>query len=364
MNEVQALEETVTAADNALRHTERINHEHEDSETQILTSRSTGGEIVSIGRVLPTILVGLEHFGDAGGLMPFRGRVTHSCIRILKCLLDRICYLPVTCAEKHADQHDHRTSNTQSRKRITKCRTCKERSLKCDQRTPTCRNCQRNGLNCDRTFSSSARPPSDAPPPRLSRDILKLCELTVKFVNCLDATKAAHKVILEGFLFVFLDRIGKGLKHSVFESYAPNQNDAQEESRKDNPPIASLPSQANSLEDVSFKAQAPYLIWLLQRIQPLIFTTPHSEEPIQSAPLDKNISAFARDQLQNTLLKAVFGDDAPADYEPALESVSTPTDVLAHESAKVDVDVKDWYTHEVWRLLGWDVLRSRGSKDV
>ena len=212
-------------------------------------------------------------------------------------------------------------------------------------------------------MSSSARPLSIAPPPRLSRGILQLGELIVKFVDCLDTTKPAHKIILEGFLFIFLDRIGKGLKHSVFEPYATNQN-AQEDSRKDNPPIASLFSRANSQENVSFKAQAPYLIWLLERIQPLKLLPPHSVEPPQSATPDTNITSFARDQLQYTLLKAVFGDDAPADYEPALELVSTLTDVPVPGSASVDVDVKDWYMHEVWRLLGWDVLRSRRSNGI
>ena len=315
-----------------------------------------------IGRVFPTLLHGLEQLSDARGCMPFEGRVAHSCIRILQCLLDRMCFLSVTRAEERADQYDNGTSNTQSRKKMSKCRTCKERSLKCDQRTPTCRNCQRNGLHCDRAIgsSSSARQPSISQPVGLSRNMLKLCELTASFVNCLDATKAMHKIILEGFLFVFLDKIGKGLKQFVFESH-----DVKECGRED-PSNGSAPfaSQVNCQEDATFKAQAPYLIWLLERIQPLASPPPPNLEPPHPVHPNNSIATFARDQLQYTLLKAVFGDDAPANYEPAIKPLPALADVQGQESASADVDVKDWYTHEVWRLLGWDVLRSHGTRDL
>jgi len=65
--------------------------------------------------------------------------------------------------------------------------------------------------------------------------------------------------------------------------------------------------------------------------------------------------------LQHTLLNAVFGAQTGefmhALREPCFLSDNLNVDADVHTLASMDDgNVRDWYKHEIWRCVGWDVL--------
>lgn len=163
--------------------------------------------------------------------------------------------------------------------------------------------------------------------------IMKLCKLVITLLYNLDPAKSTHKNILEGYLYHLVTRVGKAL-----ESFTIGGRPFG---------IQSFFTAASDAE--AFEAQAPYLIWMLNCTQQF-----SSRISLSTNAID------ARIRLQNTLFRAVFGDQANAIFEPALEPPQSPpdneimTDIDAQTGA---ADIRDWFKSEVWRLIGFDVLR-------
>ena len=68
--------------------------------------------------------------------------------------------------------------------------------------------------------------------------------------------------------------------------------------------------------------------------------------------------ATARKTFQRTLCNSIFGDDSNTRFEPALKSIHPP-DGDGAEIPTMDLpdeDVQTWFKHQVWRIVGWDVL--------
>ncbi len=114
------------------------------------------------------------------------------------------------------------------------------------------------------------------------------------------------------------------------------------------------------------EGQAPYLIWMLNRSQPFssaITNSPDDRRQINMAQPDSSPNDLyedARIRLQHTLVRAVFGEQAAASFEPALEPPHDPSEdelVTDFDKENETADVSDWFKNEVWRLVGWDVLR-------
>ena len=191
-------------------------------------------------------------------------------------------------------------------------------------------------------------------------------------LSCLEITKPAHHEILEGFHYFLLQKVGRGLKDSVF---GVEQNAVGSECRKDD---ASTKQSTGLAKDSSgnvdaTRFQAPYLVWTLSQVRSLLSDRLQSssaanlreqseyetQEASTTVHIPGAISDFANIRLQNTLLKAVFGDETSSEFTPALnvphhlpESEPLSNFDLPSDNA----NIRDWYKHEVWQILGWDVL--------
>lgn len=173
-----------------------------------------------------------------------------------------------------------------------------------------------------------------------------------------------QKSLIEGFLFVILEQVGKTLGLLVFKQLLSDpETDA-----------GSMPGCLTHLQthphDASVADQAAawngkHLIWILERAMafanrnlPALNT---SERPEASANESQPLNLFERvkTSLQNTLLKGVFGTTDPAFNDDSLklpDEVTCPQIGDTTSFANADEDPKEWFSQEVWRILGWDSL--------
>ncbi len=192
----------------------------------------------------------------------------------------------------------------------------------------------------------------------------------------LQPTQAAHCELLEGFLYVLLERIGHVLHGFVFkepDGIDLNINTRASRSRalRENP--------AHEAEQRAKRAETYYLIWILERAlasfpqdSPGDFAHAwdpskglrNSIEHIKStsgAPMRKELlSETARTRLQKTLLRGMFGDDLRRFQDclqkPTISEIAPEMPTVARQS----YDTEDWFKSQIWRLIGWEIL----SKDV
>ena len=187
-----------------------------------------------------------------------------------------------------------------------------------------------------------------------------------------DTAKPTHKAILEGCFFLLVTRVGEVLRDFTIGerpfgiqgvAATSRHSSHARQRRRVKSPNAATDTEAS-------EAQAPYLIWMLSRTMRLSTSMSFANEPITSsdqrsetARQDIPPSALYKDahvRLQHTLVRAVFGERVAANFEPALKPPHTPLDDDFRKDWDTQiekVDVSDWFKNEVWRLVGWDVLR-------
>ena len=295
--------------------------------------------IIQIGRAFPHFLAHLHTLSELPESEVLCGKVISESIEIFRLLFQRICDLAV------ADAKPNQGTLVSSEK-------------------------QRNGHEKpDATYSFDKRPAT-------SPSIMRTCRLAISLMLTLDPAKTTHKKILEGCLYLLLTRVGKVLRDftigaspfgNVSKVATPDHDPYQEERQLNVSGAAS-----NTAASVVSDAQAPYLIWMLGHVPS--FSSSMSPAPNgtttslghgrQIQPNGSYCTMYndAHLQLQRTLVRAVFGEEVAASFQPALE----PPDVLSDEDLVTDfeiptetADMRDWFKNEVWRLVGWDVLRGK-----
>lgn len=172
---------------------------------------------------------------------------------------------------------------------------------------------------------------------------------------------------MEGLLYFLFSRVGTVLKIFVFENDYP----------EDFLGVLSSSSQITAIypdyeqDQRNAKAQAAYLIYLLDRLMSLIRegsrNATHSSSPTPATPplgiARQKLSKIPSSALQDTLLHVIFGVSAePADFSDMLTPPTSPEENLRHGIADTllgegdESGVEDWFKREVWRVVGWDVL--------
>lgn len=169
----------------------------------------------------------------------------------------------------------------------------------------------------------------------------KLCRLLTTMAASLEPSNAMHQHIMDGLLFFLLTRVGHLLSAFVF-----SDDTTTTPIQAQNKTTTSRPSQGSSIHE----SEAPHLISLLTHLMPLI-----------ARPSPLLLAEKAKMTLQHTLLTAVFGAQTSefvhALKEPCFSPDNLDADANAHALAsRDDGNVRDWYKHELWRCLGWDVL--------
>ncbi|KAL2011507.1 hypothetical protein VTN00DRAFT_4225 [Thermoascus crustaceus] len=197
---------------------------------------------------------------------------------------------------------------------------------------------------------------------------MQIARTLATMILSLSSSKTEHRNLLDGYLFVLLNRVGKTLCLFVFRDLQLRP-DLRTDATK-------LPLPAGlrvaGLDDASLRvaeSEAKYLVWLLERAVAFVDTFPVPLPPetsggVQSSAGSASLLSRAKAKLQNTLLRAVFGEDDPL-FKDHLNPPKQPdVDRLAHVWASVqcpEKSVPEWFTQEVWRLLGWDVLVKKTS---
>ena len=188
---------------------------------------------------------------------------------------------------------------------------------------------------------------------------LELSYLANMILESLDRSKPAHIGIIEGCLYFLLQSVGKVLEVFVF---GEQQSDTRSAGPHNHPPSES--PRNCSLPDMNLliaESEASSIIPILQ--QAMAFRIPRS---LQRASAHSQIrtsqSSLLRkpeQQLQHTLLRATLGDHA-GDFMNALKPPSGQAIKLEdHGLSPGQENIREWYKHQVWRLVGWEILREQ-----
>ncbi|KAJ5347608.1 hypothetical protein MYU51_003677 [Penicillium brevicompactum] len=172
-----------------------------------------------------------------------------------------------------------------------------------------------------------------------------LGDLLCTMALSLDLARLADQEVMEGFLFLLLRRIGNMLALHVFHDIRLPMGVC---------PGMSFPEGLEKMTDEGLtpsqaQIETRYLVRLLGRI---FDVEPH---PSTKALAFSQFVTNAKDRLQKTLLRAVFGSDEHM-FQEVLRRPKTPPplDGLPTEQEKFT----DWLTQELWRLVGWDMLKT------
>jgi hypothetical protein len=209
-------------------------------------------------------------------------------------------------------------------------------------------------------------------PPRSNLDEMSnvLTTLVIHFFQALDLSKLAHDQLLDSLIYIFLDHLGSSLSLVVFADIdATSPTTAQLGFL----PPRGLKATSHVDQETATKTaqyEARYLVTILHHLMQCIDKRQSLEKSIFNPPLtlDNSLtngdSAFAtevRIKLQKTLLRGVFGEDDES-FRDALQRPDTKVlDDHFHVASSGQVEPREWFVGEVWRLLGWSVLTGNGG---
>ncbi|KAF2236227.1 hypothetical protein EV356DRAFT_531162 [Viridothelium virens] len=214
-----------------------------------------------------------------------------------------------------------------------------------------------------RRSSSNKRSPWNDKIPR------SLSNFLTHAVMALDPDSVSHRELFEGFMFALLDRLGKGLYLFTFGRLRADTIEDDLSPSKD------------SAQDKKFRKvmemEAPYLLNIFERAMSV--AARHLGDPSLATPRRSTISRpskkpgstgkesitrtqpilsmYAKERLQQTLVNAIFGPqkDTDKDFSDCLKIPGKPP-ALVHPPVLGEQEVSTWYTRELWKLLGWDIL--------
>jgi hypothetical protein len=220
--------------------------------------------------------------------------------------------------------------------------------------------------NKTRAKATSATKESNAP--------RTLTQFFNALMSHLDKNDPNHREIFEGLLFILMERVGKRLFYCTFgrNRSATVQGDIALPPNHDHPAVIAR----QETEALSVRLEVQSLVTILERAISLApyhinaritsSSPAHKSQktsgitrsltlrnlpPASKAPL----STQAKDRLQRTLVKCIFGQD---DHDEFSDVLRMPARLGGLPSvAKVeDKDVNEWFQGEVWRLVGWELL--------
>ncbi|KAL8938073.1 MAG: hypothetical protein Q9216_004088 [Gyalolechia sp. 2 TL-2023] len=318
-------------------HNNRVDGDFRPSEVSVNVRTDEESEITldpAIGRtVLSQLLAATDGFGHTSDTIGFQKQLVYLMVKFLDDLLNSICSLAaaITTAPHPSKQAPARRRSTRGKKQV-------------------------------------------APPiPEVAPDesIMRRCNFLVNAIQALHKGRITDQAIMEGFLFFLLRKIGRMLKVFVFGEQDEDWKAVW--GGKDATACVSVESESLKQEErCARERQAPYLIWLLERTL-VIFESDGNQG---SQTRDSNQTAHnsrkkigrvtrSRDvkiQLQQTILKEVVGGNFQ-EFSAALNEPDDPGLSIEPWEAGRQANVVDHFKAEVWRLIGWDCLKSHNNWD-
>ncbi|KAK2804232.1 hypothetical protein FQN51_002321 [Onygenales sp. PD_10] len=196
--------------------------------------------------------------------------------------------------------------------------------------------------------------------------------LIATMILSLNPIRPEENNLLEGFLYAVLEHVGKTLCLFVFKELHSNP------ALRLNSEKLPMPGNFNELNlcadkiDIAQRAaglEARHLVWILERAiaftdqfeKPPAIPTSGDWGPAASNKSPPGILESVKVKLQNTLLKGIFGEEG-REFNNSLKLPEMPSysvadgDLSRWSYADAETDPSEWFTQEIWRLVGWDVL--------
>lgn len=222
--------------------------------------------------------------------------------------------------------------------------------------------------------------PSEPTHHPLSQDAGKVigafCHLLATMILSLDPARMDQQDLLEGYMYVLLRYIGRTLGLFVFKDLTSNpeiRTDKLKLLLPDSLLKTPIDSADFAVRELVAVWESKHLLWVLDRA--MAFIVRHNlgfGAEIESDPANSNGTSSTqffqsgllkqvRDKLQSTLLLGVFGDHEPSFQDSLKMPVEVPAPAISVGSSQ-DVDPGEWFTQEIWRLVGWDMLLRGGPR--
>ncbi|KAK2836946.1 hypothetical protein FQN49_006563 [Arthroderma sp. PD_2] len=207
--------------------------------------------------------------------------------------------------------------------------------------------------------------PPIKPPPGTESILACFAHMTSIMFVSMDPGKPEHKGLLEGLTFVILEHIGMVLGITIFKDLSSDAESATVNPKLCLPACltttdSSIRTLTPEIAEAAAAWNSKHLVWLLEKA--MLYMDKHQKTTEQaSISVDKasssNILAGARAKLQRTLLKGVFG----ADDVSFGDSLNFPSEIASNTNrSEPSIDPQEcpgeWFTQEVWTLLGWESL--------
>ncbi|KAF3384923.1 hypothetical protein F1880_002573 [Penicillium rolfsii] len=178
-----------------------------------------------------------------------------------------------------------------------------------------------------------------------------LCETALS----LEMNETCDRKVMEGYLHIVLDRLGKMLALFTFDGMKLPTNLSPEM----RPPEGLAAMEAEGISPQTAELEAKQLIYFVERLvktETLSLSTSTISSPRIS-------SLKLQESMKKTLLQAVFGKDDPL-FQGGLERPATPPPTDAYAPPNQKLDFTDWFVRELWRLVGWDILATAKNPRV
>ena len=207
-------------------------------------------------------------------------------------------------------------------------------------------------------------------PQDVDRVIGAFCHLLATMILSLDPVRADQQDLLEGYMYVLLRYIGRTLGVFVFKDLKSNPEIRVDKSKlllPDSLHHTPIDSADFAVQELVAVWESKHLLWVLDRVMAFVErhnlgfgaeTETASADSMAGSParfFQTRILKQVRDKLQSTLLMGVFGNNDPAFQGSLKMPPELPMPDIPAESSH-DVNPGEWFTQEIWRLVGWDML--------
>ena len=180
-----------------------------------------------------------------------------------------------------------------------------------------------------------------------------LVDLLCNMVISLNKKTESDRPVIEGVLFLIINRLGELLGYFTFDGKKASTNPNADVPR---PMVHTAVREKMQVIDAeAAQMEAKYLVFLLKRWlkeKPRSPFTHWNKWPGDgSYELDMGI----KHEMMKTLLQAIFGKGEPL-FQGGLKRVATPEPDDYEEPPEQREEFSQWFIGELWALIGWDIL--------
>ncbi|EZF35261.1 hypothetical protein GTR04_2876 [Trichophyton interdigitale] len=207
--------------------------------------------------------------------------------------------------------------------------------------------------------------PCIKPAPKVENILGCFANMACTMFGSLDTAKPEHRDLLEGFTFVILEHVGMVLGFFTFKDLSPLTEPTTLNLKLAIPAYLTtayndIKAPAPDIAEIAAVWNSKHLIQLLKLA--ILFMDQHQKvDEVAAESIDcgreEGLASNAKTKLQNTLLKGVFGADDISLGDSLNFPPETPSGIACPEpSINPQESPGEWFTQEVWTILGWDSL--------